>query len=147
MIKAIPETALPYVLKVFNLALDTTHTSFFHDNWRVATIIPMPTPGKDHSDPRNYRPMPLTSCLCKILEKKINCRLVEYMENNKIFSEIQCGFRRYKSTLDHLVRMDTFVRKDFAGEEKTIPIIFIVFRRLMTRCGGIALCRTFMKLV
>ena len=54
----------------------------------------------------------------------INCRLVEYMENNKIFSEKQCGFRRYKSTLDHLVRMDTFVRIRFAGEAKTISIFF-----------------------
>ena len=91
MIKAIPETALPYVLKVFNLTWDT---SFFHDNWRVATIIPIPKPGKENSDPRNYRPISLTICLCKILEKMINCRLVEYMENDKIFSEIQCGFRR-----------------------------------------------------
>ena len=50
--------------------------------------------------------------------------MVEYLEKNKIFSEIQCGFRRYKSTLDHLVRMDSFVRKGFAGEEMTISIFF-----------------------
>ena len=54
----------------------------------------------------------------------INGRLVAYMKQNKIFSEIQCGFRRYKSTIDHLVRMDTFVRKGFAKDEKNISIFF-----------------------
>ena len=46
------------------------------------------------------------------------------MENNKIFNEIQCGFRRYKSTGDHLLRIDTFVRKGFACDEKIISIFF-----------------------
>ena len=62
--------------------------------------------------------------MCKTLEKMINDRLVEYMEHNKIFSEIQCGFRRYKSTIDHLVRMDTCVRRGFAKDEKIISIFF-----------------------
>ena len=64
------------------------------------------------------------SCLCKILEKMINGRLVEYMEHNKIFSEIQCGFGRFKSMIDHLVRINTFVRKGFAKDEKIILIFF-----------------------
>ena len=84
--------AIPSVLKVFNLAWDT---SFSHDNWRVATIILIPKPGKDHCGPRNYRPILVTSWLCKNLEKMINCRLVEYMVYNEVFSERECGFRRY----------------------------------------------------
>ena len=34
----------------------------------------------------------------------------------------------YKSTLDHLVRVDTFVRSGLAGEEKTISILFDVVK-------------------
>ena len=45
------------------------------------------------------------------------------MENNKIFSEIQCGFRKYRSTADHLIRMDTFIRKVLANAE-VISIFF-----------------------
>ena len=44
------------------------------------------------------------------------------MENNKIFSEIQRGFKKYRSTADHLIRMDTLIRKGFANEEKVISI-------------------------
>ena len=115
MIKSIPETALPYILKVFNLVWVR---SFVHNKWRTATIIPIPKPAKDHSNPGNYRPISLTSCLCKTLEKMMNWRLVEYMENNKIFSEIQCGFRKYRSTADHLIRMETFTMKGFAMKRR-----------------------------
>ena len=54
LLKAVPATALPYIIKVFNLLLER---SFFHKKWRVATIIPIPKPGKDHSNPKNYRPI------------------------------------------------------------------------------------------
>ena len=119
MLKAVPKIALSYILKIFNLVWDEC---YFHDKWRIATIIPIPKPGKDRSNPSNYPPISRTSCLCKTLEKMINGRPVEYMEHNKIFSEIQCGFRRYKSTIDHLVRMDTFVRRAFSKDENIISI-------------------------
>ena len=121
ILKAVTEIPLSYILEIFNLVWDEC---CFHDKWRIATIIPIPKPGKDHSNPSNYRHISLTSCLCKILEKMINGRLVEYMEHNKIFSEVQCGFRRYKSTIDHLGRMNTFVRRGFAKDEKIISICF-----------------------
>ena len=89
MLKAIPEIAVSYILKIFNLVWDEC---YFHEKWRIATIIPVPKPGKDHSNPSNYRPISLTSCLCKTLEKMINGRLVEYMEHSKIFSGIQSSF-------------------------------------------------------
>ena len=93
MLKAVPEIALAYILKVFNLVWDQC---YFHDKWRIATIIPIPKPGKDHSNPSNYRPISLTSCLCKTLEKMINggAGKIHGTQEEK-FSEIQCGFRRY----------------------------------------------------
>ena len=54
MLKAIPEMALSYILKVFNLVWDEC---YFHDKWRIATIISIPKQGKDHSNPSNYWPI------------------------------------------------------------------------------------------
>ena len=42
---------------------------FFPDDWRISLIIPILKPGKLSDDPKSYRPIALTSCLCKILEK------------------------------------------------------------------------------
>ena len=55
-------------------------TGNFPESWELATIMPIPNPGKDHTEPTNYRPIALTSCLCKTLERMINARLVWYLE-------------------------------------------------------------------
>ena len=51
-------------------------TGTFPESWELATVIPIPKPGKGHAEPNSYRPIALTSCLCKTLERMINVRLV-----------------------------------------------------------------------
>lgn len=121
MIKNMPTIAHEYLLKLFNAMW---MNEYVHQPWKKATIVPIPKPGKDHTDPKNYRPISLTSCLCKTYEKMINRRLATYLENNKIFAAIQCGFRRFKATIDHLIRFDTYIRKAFAGKEEIIAVFF-----------------------
>jgi potassium voltage-gated channel Eag-related subfamily H protein 8 len=38
--------------------------------WKLANIIPIPKPGKDHSEPSNYWHITLSSCVCKTMNKK-----------------------------------------------------------------------------
>ncbi|GFW56190.1 RNA-directed DNA polymerase from mobile element jockey [Trichonephila clavipes] len=44
--------------------------------WQEAIVIPILKPGKDPKNPLSYRPIALTSCLCKALERMVNARLV-----------------------------------------------------------------------
>ena len=90
MLKQLPENALSTLLHIFN---DIWATGVFPDSWRLATVIPIPKPGKDQAEPTNYRPIALTSCFCKTLERMINKRLVWYLESNDLISPIQSGFR------------------------------------------------------
>ena len=94
------------------------------DRWHEATIIPIPKPQKDHSNPLNYRPIALTSCHCKLFERMIYNRLVEYLETNKIITNVQCGFCKYRATVDHLIHLEMNIRKGIADKKITLGVFF-----------------------
>ncbi|MBJ5584688.1 reverse transcriptase family protein, partial [Salmonella enterica subsp. enterica serovar Typhimurium] len=96
----------------------------FPDSWRVAIVLPFPKPGKDPAIPSNYRPIALTSCLCKLLERMVNARLMWFLETNKILSPHQCGFRRHRSSIDHLLRLETSIREAFVRRQHLVSVFF-----------------------
>ena len=51
-------------------------------------------------------------------------RLIWYFEHNKILTDIQCGFRKRKSTVDHLVRLESFIRDAFLNKQEVVSIFF-----------------------
>ena len=63
-------------------------------SWRQSHIVPIPKPDKDTTNQTNYRPIALTSCVCKVMERMINNRLVWYLERNKLITPTQSGFRK-----------------------------------------------------
>ena len=88
-LKHLPDVSLDLLLLLLN---DLWQSQDFPDGWREATAIPIPKPGKDRTDPNNYRPIALTSCLRKIMERMINHRLTWFLQDNNIITEYQCGF-------------------------------------------------------
>ena len=95
----------------------------FPPDWRKAIIIPIPI-GKDPTNPTNYRPIALTSCICKTMERMINRRLVWYLESHNLLTNVQCGFRSRRSTVDHLVRFETFSREAFIHNQHVVSVFF-----------------------
>ena len=98
-------------------------TGVFPESWRLATVIPIPKPGKYHAEPTNHRPVAQTSCLCKT-ERMINKRLVWYLESNNLLTKLQSGFRAERSTNDNLVRLETFIRDAFIKREHVVAVFF-----------------------
>jgi len=97
LLKHLPTCLLKLLLSIFNhyWTTDTSPTS-----WHKAAIIPIPKPGKDHTNPSNYRPIALTSCLCKIFEKILNAHLMWFLEYHKFITPERSGFRKQRGTLD-----------------------------------------------
>jgi ribonuclease HI len=120
-LKHLPESSLKILLSIFNSLWEAGR---FPDNWRKATVIPIVKPGKDGSDPSSYRPIALTSCICKTMERMINNRLVWFLEKNKLLSNYQCGFRHGRTTIDHLVRLESFVRNALLRREHLVAVFF-----------------------
>lgn len=121
ILKHLPQSSLKTLLYIFNQIWEK---GCLPSLWKQATVIPIPKPGKDHSDPMNYRPIALTSCLCKTMERIVTDRLVWFLESNQLITEFQSGFRRHRSTLDHLVRLETYVRDAFINREHVVAIFF-----------------------
>ena len=105
LLKHLPDASLLLLLNILN---KIWISGDFPPDWRKAFIIPIPKPGKDPTNPTNYHPIALTSCICKTIERMINRRLVWYLESHNLLTNVQCGFRSRRSTVDHLVRFETF---------------------------------------
>ena len=114
LLKHLPISTLLILLEIFN---NIWKTGNIPKSWKEATVIPIPKPDKDHTDPTNYRPIALTSCICKTMERMINDRLTWFLD-------YQSGFRRHCSTNDHLVRLETFIREAFIKKEHLVTIFF-----------------------
>jgi len=62
-------------------------------------------------DPGNYRPVSLTSYICKILETIIKEKIVNHLEENKILNKSQHGFRAGMSCLNNLLEFTEYIGK------------------------------------
>ena len=65
LLKHLPDASFLLLLNIFN---KIWISGDFPSHWRKALIIPIPKPGKDSTNPTNYRPNALTSCICKTME-------------------------------------------------------------------------------
>ena len=115
----LPDNTLEFMLVTLN-DLWTQH--IFPDFWRSADIIPVPKPGKDRRNPENYRPISLTSCFGKIFERMVGKRLEWFLEENNLLSTFQSGFRKNHSTNDHIIRLETDIRKGFKYKKHTTSV-------------------------
>ena len=121
LLKHLPEDTLKILKEILNKIWASAD---FPQQWTAATVIPIPKPNKDHNDPLSYRPIALTSCLCKVLERMINTRFIWYLEKYKILDGSQCGFRKHRSMTDHLVSLERYLRDAFAQRQQAVGLFF-----------------------
>ena len=74
------------------------------DDWKLANITAIYKKGH-RQIAGNYRPVSLTSIVCKILESIIRDQIVDYMKTNKLFSNKQFGFIGGHSTTMQLLKV------------------------------------------
>ena len=106
MVKHLPDNSMTFLLDLYNRIWTE---GAFPALWRVAIVLPFPKPGKDTLEWMNYRPIALTSCLCKLQEKMVNDRLIWQLEHDKVLHPNQYGFRRGRSCPDVLARIDHLI--------------------------------------
>ena len=91
-------------------------------SWKESQVIPIPKPKASRDKPESYRPIALTACLCKLLERMIVNRLQWYLEMNGLLNPLQSGFRKQRSTTDHTIRLQDAIHKSISNGQHTLAI-------------------------
>ena len=109
------------LLTIFRKSLSTGEIPL---DWKYSIIIPVLKEGKNPNAPESYRPISLTSAVCKILEKIVHKYMMHYLSQNSILSPNQHGFLKNKSTLSNLLLTMNDLTKAI-DERNNIDIIYI----------------------
>ncbi len=90
MLANLNPTNIKHMQHLFNVLLVA---GVVPQDWKEAVVIPLPKPNKPTDDPKSYRPISLTSCLGKVMERIITRRLNWYLESHNLLQKNQAGFR------------------------------------------------------
>ena len=95
--------------------------------WKDAHVTPVYKKGEKCS-PGNYRPISLTSVICKTPEKLIRNAIVNHMEKNSLFNKSQHGFMKTKSCMTQL--LETLEEwTDLLDQNFSIDVIYLDFQK------------------
>ena len=109
-----PDGLHPYILSecanylavpLFDIMSESMRTGTVPNDWKRAEVVPIYKKG-DRSLPENYRPISLTSVICKILERLIKNDIVQFIDKLGSFTKDQHGFMKGRSCLTNL--LETF---------------------------------------
>ena len=119
LLKRLPKTILTYIATLFQKALNV---GYFPDSWKRAKVKMIAKPNKDAKLSKNYRPISLLPCLGKVFERLIADRLSFHMEEAKLFSKYQTGYRKGRMTTEHLLRLSEETSSSFKKKEISMSL-------------------------
>ena len=95
--------------------------------WKQADIVPIHKKGPK-TDRENYRQISLTSIACKVCEKIVKKRVINFWQSLGIFNPIQFGFLEGKSTMTQLL---TCYNDWASSRNKSTPtdVVFLDFTK------------------
>lgn len=121
---AMKEELLEPVTLLFNKSLTEGKVP---GDWKDAYVTPIFKKGTKNRV-ENYRPVSLTSQLCKLMEKIIRDKILEHMETADLIRNTQHGFRKHRSCLSNLLM---FVEKitSWVAEGNNVDVVYLDFAR------------------
>ena len=131
-----PDTISPRILKEAKTELVKPLTLLFNkslqsgtmpEEWKLANVTPIFKKGSK-SLPSNYRPISLTSVVCKMLETLIRDKLVKHLEDNNLIKNTQHGFRNKRSCLTNLLDFFYDILNQY-DKSKAVDIVYLDFQK------------------
>jgi len=96
-------------------------------SWKDANVTPIYKKGK-RKEANNYRPVSLTSIVCKMMERLIRDSIMTHMDNNRLLVDNQYGFRNKRSTtLQLLSVIDHWT--EIMDEGNSLDVLYLDFSK------------------
>ena len=124
MLQHLSKQSLVVLLLMYN---KVWRDGVFPEAWRHSVIKPVLKYGKPQEKNSSYRPISLTCVLGKVTEKLVTNGLSYYIEKKNLLTKVQTGFRRGKSTVDQLIRLQDTINKYNNNKGYTVAV-FIDFQ-------------------
>ena len=121
MLKNLPKSWMEWIRRLFDQSLKSGEVP---SRWKEAKVIPLLKAGKDAGEVGSYRPVSLTSCLGKWMERVLAARIRYKLESEGSISKWQAGFRVGRSVDDQLIRLSQQIDDGFQERKKTVLALF-----------------------
>ena len=95
--------------------------------WKEANVTPLFKKGS-RSKTENYRPVSLTSVLCKLLETFIRDHMVDFLAKNKLITKSQHGFLKARSCLTNLLCFLEDITK-WIDDGSPVDVVYLDFQK------------------
>ena len=102
--------------------------------WKVATLHMLLKPDKLPSLTTSYRPISLISSIMRLSERVIEQRLRSHLEHIGFINKHQSGFRKAKSTDNHLFSLSQSIMESFNRGEHVVAA-FLTSKKLLITFG------------
>ncbi|XP_042145130.1 uncharacterized protein LOC121835210 [Ixodes scapularis] len=105
--KMITQHTLPSLARVLQSLFDV---GAVHVSWQHALVTPIHKgKGKPTDDVTHYRPVSITSIICRTFERVVNGQLLDFLEGTGYLSQSQHGLRHNRSCETALATLSHFV--------------------------------------
>ena len=123
LMETVDQISIP-LARVFNLSLKEGVVPF---EWKEANIIPLFKKGSRNKS-ENYRPVSLTSVICKLLERLIKDHMVDFLVKHKLLNSSQHGFLKARSCLTNMLCFLEEITK-WIDMGSPVDIIYLDFQK------------------
>ena len=106
-----------YKLLLLDILNDLYQSHTIPEAWKQVHIFLIPK----HTD-NTLRPIALSSCLCKLMERLLNHRLLWWVEHNGILPPFQSDFKKGRSCSDNIGSLITIADTGYRTNKYTAAV-------------------------
>ena len=118
-LKKLKDYLTPYLTSICNISF---RTKKYPDRWKIAHVSPLFKSKGSALDRTNYRPVAVVDSFSKVLEKAVNDKLTDYLEQRHLLTDRQHGYRRNRSTTTAIIQLLDKVVQDGIKNKNSLMI-------------------------